>query len=116
MKVSELKLTRQDYQGDYAYFFNINAQYSGYTRDKELWHVLDKKENAYSSYLTNELESWLNSNGQNSDKNYNTDDNKNKATFDKQTYNLKNNTNSGTTNYIPYIVIAGLIGIFLIAK
>lgn len=55
-------MTKQRYMGDYAYFFDIDSRYSGYTRDKIMFHVLDKNTNAYTSYESQaDFLSWLES-------------------------------------------------------
>lgn len=66
MTLSELRLERQcqniNGENDCADFFTINSRYSGYTRDRALWHVLDSQQNAYISYLSDELDEKLRNN------------------------------------------------------
>ena len=45
-------LTKKSYMGDYAYFFDIDSRYHGYTRDKQVFHVYDENNNGYTSYDT----------------------------------------------------------------
>lgn len=49
MKYSDEILVSKTHNGDTAYFFTINSRYSGYTYDKQLFHVLDNTRNAYAS-------------------------------------------------------------------
>lgn len=62
MRLTDLKIYTQTYNGDTRKFFTINDRYSGYiSRDGALYFVLDKDTNSYKDYSANELDQFLQS-------------------------------------------------------
>ena len=110
MKITDLILTPQTYMGDTAFFFTIDTNYTGYTRDKILWHVLNKGLNKYDSYdeSLGEFSRWL--------QNYNS------GIKDVTQYQIYNKNNGGleidtsSISWVPVAIGGAVILILLMLK
>ncbi|RPI18726.1 MAG: hypothetical protein EHM58_04465 [Ignavibacteriae bacterium] len=100
-------LTKQYYNGDYAYFFDLSNGEHGYTYDKETYHVYKESNNSYESMSKSELENYIN--GKN---NINNNNNITSIKNLNYQYDTQPNKKSGTNNTNDYLYLAlGLAGV-----